>query len=116
MGAAAIPARQLRGAHQMMAYVRSSLKQVKTNILVIHAIDDETASPKNPELILEHVSSEMRKVIWLGDCYHIITVDNEREIVTNETVQFIQKNIEMHLKDISYRELQHKSPLKDRRG
>ncbi|QRX85122.1 alpha/beta fold hydrolase [Glaciimonas sp. PAMC28666] len=116
VGAAAIPARQLRGAHQMMAYVRHSLKQVKTNLLVIHAIDDETASPKNPEMILEHVSSELRKVIWLGDCYHIITVDNEREIVTNETVQFIRKNIEMHLKDLSYRELKHQSPLKDRRG
>ncbi|MBB5198712.1 alpha/beta hydrolase [Glaciimonas immobilis] len=116
VGAAAIPARQLRGAHLMMAYVRKSLKKVKTNILVIHAIDDETASPKNPELILEKVSSEMRKVIWLGDCYHIITVDNEREIVTNETVQFLMKNIEMHLKDISYRELNNHSPLKDRRG
>ncbi|PUA18744.1 carboxylesterase [Glaciimonas sp. PCH181] len=116
VGAAAIPARQLHAAQKMMGYVRNSLKQVKTNILVIHAIDDETASPKNPELILEHVSSEMRKIIWLGDCYHIITVDNEREIVTNETVHFLKKNIEMHINDMSYRDLQNKSPLKDRRG
>ncbi|MFC5473411.1 alpha/beta hydrolase [Paraherbaspirillum soli] len=115
VGAAAIPARHLDAAQKMMAHVRQSLAEVKTNLLVIHSIDDETASPKNPELIIKEVNSEIRKIIWLGDCYHIITVDNEREIVTNETVRFIKKNIEFHCEDLSYKDLVNKSPLRDRR-
>ncbi|MBO15917.1 MAG: carboxylesterase, partial [Herbaspirillum sp.] len=50
-----------------------------------------------------------------GDCYHIITVDNEREIVTNETVMFIKRSIEIHGNEMSRKYLAHASPLKDRR-
>jgi len=43
-------------------------------------------------------------------------VDNEREIVTNETVMFIRRSIEMHGHEFSRKHLAHASPLKDRRG
>ncbi|HEY4317915.1 MAG TPA: alpha/beta fold hydrolase [Herbaspirillum sp.] len=115
VGAAAIPARQLWAAQKLMYFVRQSLPLVTTNALVIHSIDDETAAPKNAEMILQNIGSEVRKAIWLGDCYHIITVDNEREIVTNETVLFLQRNIEMHGNDLSRKDLTHKFALKDRR-
>ena len=115
VGAASIPARHLRAAQRMMAYVRDSLPLVRTNILIIHSIDDETASPKNAEIVLQGIASEVRKVIWLGDCYHIITVDNEREIVTNETVMFIKRGIDLHGNELSRKYLAHASPLKDRR-
>jgi carboxylesterase len=115
VGAAAIPARHLWAAQKLMAYVRQSLSQVRASTLVIHSIDDETAAPRNAEMILADINAEVRKVVWLGDCYHIITVDNEREIVTNEAAQFIRRNIEMHSNDISLKYLLHNSPLKDRR-
>lgn len=116
VGAAAIPARHLWAAQKLMAYVRQSLPLVRASTLVIHSIDDETAAPRNAEMIMENIKSEVRKVIWLGDCYHIITVDNEREIVTNEAAQFIKRNIDMHSNDISLKYLLHNSPLKDRRS
>lgn len=115
VGAASIPARHLRTAMSMMSYVRNSLSLVRANTLIIHSIDDETASPKNAEIIQQNISSEVRKMIWLGDCYHIITVDNEREIVTNEVVLFIKRSIEIHGNELSRKYLAHSSPLKDRR-
>lgn len=115
IGAAAIPARQLHAAKQMMRYVRRSLAQVSSKIAVIHAIDDESAAPRNAELIIKEVSSEVRKMIWLGDCYHIITFDNEREIVTNETVRFISKSTHAYDDDTAHRRSANPSALKDRR-
>lgn len=115
VGAAAIPARQLYVAKQMMSFVRKSLKYIQSDILVIHAIDDETAAPRNAEKILKEVNSEVRKAIWLGDCYHVITFDNEREIVTNETVRFIQKSIRNLDNDKIHRQLTSRSALRDRR-
>lgn len=115
IGAAAIPARQLYAAHKLMAYVRKTLSSIRSDILVIHAIDDETAAPRNAEQIINQVSSEIRKVIWLGDCYHIITFDNEREIVVNETVRFIQKVSYIYEQDRAIREFAPRSPLRDRR-
>ncbi|MBP0599525.1 alpha/beta fold hydrolase [Herbaspirillum sp. LeCh32-8] len=115
VGAASIPARHLRAALRMISYVRESLPLVRADTLIIHSIDDETASPRNAEVIQQNIGSEVRKVIWLGDCYHIITVDNEREIVTNETVMFIKRSIEIHGNELSRKYLAHASPLKDRR-
>ena len=89
VGAAAISVRHLYQAIQLMRDVRLRMSQVHTPTLIIHAVDDETAAPRNAEEILQNISSETRRVIWLGDSYHIITVDNEREVVVNETTRFL---------------------------
>ncbi|QWD79240.1 alpha/beta fold hydrolase [Polynucleobacter sp. MWH-Spelu-300-X4] len=115
VGAAEISARHLYTAQKMMKQVRNSLEDVATDVLCIHAIDDETAAPRNTEEIMAKISSETKKVVWLGDCYHIITVDNEREIVTNEVLRFIQKSIKSHENEINYRKVSKRSMLKDRR-
>jgi len=115
VGAAAIPARQLHAANKMMKVVRSSLDQIESDLLVIQAIDDETTAPRNSQQILTEVRSGTRKAIWLGDCYHIIMFDNEREIVTNETARFIQQSIDNHRNDHTYRQLARRSNLRDRR-
>jgi carboxylesterase len=94
LGAAHLPARHLYYSLQLIKYVKRNLKNVIAETLVIHAIDDETASPKNPDMVLSSISSELRRMIWLGNSYHMITVDNEREIVANEVINFIRQNIE----------------------
>jgi pimeloyl-ACP methyl ester carboxylesterase len=48
VGAASIPARHLRAALRMIAFVRKSLPLVRTDTLIIHSIDDETASRAMP--------------------------------------------------------------------
>ena len=94
LGAAHLPAKHLYQSLQLVAYAKKYLSLVRSDLLVIHSIDDETASPKNPDFILQKASSEMRRVIWLGNCYHMITVDNEREIVANEAMNFINQSLE----------------------
>jgi carboxylesterase len=94
LGAAHLPAKHLYQSLRLVKDAKKNLHEIKTNTLIIHAIDDETASPKNPDLILDSISSETRRVIWLGNSYHMITVDNEREIVANEVINFIKQNIE----------------------
>lgn len=114
VGAAELPARQLLAAQRLMRHVRAHLRLVRSRTLVIHSVDDETASPRGAEAIMAHIGAPSRRVIWLGDCYHIITVDNEREIVTNEAAQFLRGD------GTGGRELPRgarlvKLPLKDRR-
>lgn len=47
-------------------------------------------------MIIKNASSETKRIIWLSNCYHMITVDNEREIVVNETNQFINQTLEKY--------------------
>jgi carboxylesterase len=91
LGAAHLPAKHLYQSLRLVSAAKRNLSEVVSDFLIIHSINDETASPKNPDLILQEASSETKKIIWLSDCYHIITVDNEREIVVNETNNFINQ-------------------------
>ena len=93
LGAAHLPARHLYESLELIRETKNKLSSVNSDVLIIHAIDDETASPKNPDLILNTIQSETRRAIWLGNSYHMITVDNEREIVANETLNFIAQSV-----------------------
>jgi carboxylesterase len=94
LGSAHLPARHLYQAQLMIKSVLGNLPEITADTLIIHAIDDETASPKNADYIMKLIRSETRKVIWLGNSYHMITVDNEREIVANEVNNFIEQSIQ----------------------
>jgi len=93
LGAAHLPARHLIESLKLIKITKQELPSINSDILIIHAIDDETASPKSPDLILDSIASETRRTIWLGNSYHMITVDNQREIVANETINFIAQTI-----------------------
>jgi len=94
LGAAHLPAKHLYQSLELIKDAKNNLSEVNSDTLIIHAIDDETASPKNPEMILAKIQSEVRRTIWLGNSYHMITVDNEREIVANEVNNFLSQSIE----------------------
>ncbi len=96
LGAAHLPARHLCQSLRLVSAAKKNLSQVVSDLLIIHSINDETASPKNPDMIIKNASSETKRIIWLSNCYHMITVDNEREIVVNETNQFINQTLEKY--------------------
>lgn len=115
IGANEIPARHLRAAKQLMAFVRRQLPLVKAPVAVIHAVDDETAAPRNAECVLAGVGSATRKALWLGDSYHIITLDNEREMVANDVVRFVCAAARGHVGDQERRRSSSMAALRDRR-
>jgi len=94
LGAAHLPAVHLHQSLELVKATKKDLSSITADTLIIHAIDDETASPKNPEIIMDRISSETCRMIWLGNSYHMITVDNEREVVANEVNNFINETIE----------------------
>ncbi|MDR3099723.1 MAG: alpha/beta fold hydrolase [Paraburkholderia sp.] len=81
--------------HQALRLSRAARKDVaaiETDTLVIHAIDDETSSPRNPRYVIDHIGANFLRTLWLDDSYHMITSDNEREIVARETALFLRES------------------------
>lgn len=89
VGSASLSARHLYQGLRLIDFVKSSLEGLKTDLLIICSVDDDVSSPKTAEMIEKGATSSLIRTIWLGNSYHIITLDNEREIVINETVKFI---------------------------
>ena len=78
-------------ADKLCVYVRKNLMNVTAPVLAIHAVDDEIAHPNNVDLLFKHISSATKRAIYLGNSYHMITVDNERETVAYESAAFLRE-------------------------
>lgn len=78
---------------RLAAHVIKVLPKIHADLLVIHAIDDEVASVRNADLVLQNTNSEIKESVFLGNSYHIITVDNERETVCAEIEFFLKETV-----------------------
>jgi carboxylesterase len=92
VGPSTISLPALHQATRLAAGVRAQVRSIRNDCLIIHAIDDETSSPRNPRFIASSIGSTFLRTIWLDDSYHMITSDNEREIVARETVLFLRES------------------------
>lgn len=97
VGPSSLSMEQLFQARHLAKYVQGAAQNAMSDLLVIHAIDDETASPKAAEFAMEHVGSPIKRKIFLDNSYHIVTMDNEREIVARETALFFQESVRRKL-------------------
>lgn len=93
VGSLSISARHLHEAKRLMSLALSGLSRIHSNLLVIQSIEDDTCSVWSAETILKEVASDVRRSIWLGNSFHIITIDNEREVVLNEVVRFLDSGV-----------------------
>lgn len=74
--------------------VENKLSSVSAPALIIQAIEDDFTSPKNAELIYEGIGSLDKKLVLLEDCYHVITVDKQRNTVAEEMSKFIESHLQ----------------------
>jgi carboxylesterase len=90
IGPPSISVNAIHEACRLMSSARARIGSICSDTLVVHAIDDETSSPRNARFVLDHVNATTTRSVWLDDSYHIVTSDNEREIVAQETALFLR--------------------------
>lgn len=78
-------------SERLMKEVRKNLHKISAPTLIMHAIEDDLASPRNAQIIEESISSTQIKKVLLDNCYHIITMDFQKERVARETLDFIKQ-------------------------
>jgi carboxylesterase len=92
VGPASIAMSALHEASRLAGSVGKKLKGIGTDSLIIHAIDDETSSPHNARYVESNLGASFLRTIWLDDSYHMITSDNEREVVARECALFLRES------------------------
>jgi carboxylesterase len=93
VGSIEISARHLHEAKRLMRLALAGLKDISAKVLIIQSIEDDTCSVWSAETILENIPSDVKRTVWLGNSYHIITIDNEREVVLNEVIRFLDSSL-----------------------
>ena len=87
-GAAKLSLPAVHEAELLIKSVKKSLQHVTAPALIIHAVDDDVSTPRSARFVAEHIGSKTVESILLHNSYHMLTIDNEREQVSNATIRF----------------------------
>lgn len=88
-GAASLCVADLLRARDLIRLTRRSLGDVTVPTLLIHAREDECATPRSAYELASQVSATCTRVVLLNDSYHMISIDREKETVLSEMRQFL---------------------------
>jgi len=90
VGAAYLPLSGVHEAHQLIRAVRKDIARVTAPTLIMHAIEDDVASPRSAEFVALNVGSSQVRTILYQNSYHILTIDNDKQSVADETIGFFR--------------------------
>ena len=92
-GASSLPMTAVYEAMKLIRHVRAAISNVTTPALVVHAKEDDVANLKSAEFVLENIGSKDVDFVLLHDSYHMVTLDNEKDLVAGETIRFFRDRI-----------------------
>ena len=88
-GASKLTLPAIHEAELLIKSVKRSLHKVTAPALIIHAVEDDVSTTRSADFVVNHIGSTKVHKILLHDSYHMITMDNERELVADETIKFL---------------------------
>lgn len=92
-GAALLPLAAIHEAAKLIRQVKRALPQITTPAIVMHAIEDDVASVRSAEFVENRIASTLKRSVRLTDSYHMLTLDNDRDQVADETSVFFRQAI-----------------------
>jgi carboxylesterase len=70
--------------YQHRLLIRDFMKRlpfIRVPVLLVQAKNDDISSPRNSQVIYDTIESKIKKILWLENSYHVVTVDQEWEKV-----------------------------------
>jgi carboxylesterase len=68
----------VRSAMELIEQVKLELPQVKNPTLIIQSPKDTVVDPSGADYLLQTLGSAQKKLIWLKDSDHVVSLDSER--------------------------------------
>ena len=77
---------------RLLRETRRLVPRVAQPLLVIQSRSDNTVPPFNAELIMSSVASRDRQLVWLENCFHVVTLDYDSDYVQGAVTAFIKEH------------------------
>lgn len=90
-GAAKLTLPAIHEGELLIKSVKRGLSRITAPALLIHAEEDDVSTPRSADYVAAHIKSTKLQKVMLHDSYHMITLDNERELVADETIAFLNR-------------------------
>lgn len=82
------PVRAIHQMEKLIKAVKRDIPHITVPTCIIHAHEDDITSSRSAHYLERHLGSHMQRTLWLDDSYHLATLDNQRELVAQTTLQF----------------------------
>jgi carboxylesterase len=89
-GIAALPGSLMLELRWLVKQVKQEVRQVQQPTLIVHPREDDRASLRNLEYLQTNLGGLIEAVV-LDDSYHIVTLDRQRQLVVDRTLEFISQ-------------------------
>jgi len=83
-----VPLECLRQVDRLRGIVMKAAKKIACPTLVVHAREDELTSLRSANFLVETIGGTRARMVVLEDSYHMVCVDNDREIVAKNVLEF----------------------------
>jgi carboxylesterase len=87
------PAPSLHELFKLARQIKRELHEITTPTLILHSKEDDLTSPKNADYVEKRIGSTTLKKVILDDCYHMMTIDNQKDLVADETIRFFSDQV-----------------------
>jgi carboxylesterase len=69
-------------------HLKKNMDKVKAPTIIMHPLEDDICDIRNARYVFDHIGSNDREFISLKNSYHIVTIDNDRDVVIKKTAEF----------------------------
>ena len=83
-----VPLACIREVDRLRRMVMTKLERIKCQTLVVHARHDELTSLRSADFLVRGIGGDRARMVALENSYHMICVDNDREIVARNVLEF----------------------------
>jgi carboxylesterase len=91
------PSQSLHELFKVIRRTKKILPEVTAPTLIIHAREDDIVSTKNADYVERRIASRNVRKIILDDSYHMVTLDNQKEVVAEEVTRFFKEAVSQFL-------------------
>ncbi|MFC7395008.1 alpha/beta hydrolase [Scopulibacillus cellulosilyticus] len=86
------PVKSVKEIVMLMEKVRNGLHKIQCPALIFVSTEDHVVPPGNSQMIFDNISSRQKRLVQLDNSYHVATLDNDKELIIEETLRFIKRS------------------------
>lgn len=77
----------------LMKVTEEMLPRITCPTLIFVSREDHVVPPINAEAIIQKISSAEKQLVWLENSYHVATLDNDKDIIVQKSIDFIKSHV-----------------------
>ncbi len=87
-----VPVPAVKDFMALMHVTDDLLPTVSAPALILQSTEDHVVPPANGPHILERLGSSDKQLLWLENSYHVATLDNDKDLIAEQTINFIHEH------------------------